>query len=148
MIILVSSQKQLTPNILWGSVYWYALSFLAGSFEILNIFGNPGGSNDTRLTAKKCIFSFTTGFFCKKKNLFLFTLLFFLNLLFTLRNKEKKAKICKKAMIVAWNRILLKFLSTYLTKKAKKCRFINNLTCIFFCFVFKLGPYGCPTLCS
>ena len=112
MIILVSSQKNLTPNILGGSVYWYALSFLAGSFEILNIFGNPGGSNDTRLTAKKCIFSFTTGFFCKKKSI-PFLRCFFLNLLFTLRNKKKKAKICKKK----------KFLSPYLTKNAKNFLF-------------------------
>ena len=77
------------------SIHWYALSFLPGGFEILNIFGNPGGSNDTRLTAKKCIFSFTTGFFCKKKSI-PFLRCFFLNLLFTLRNKKKRQKFVKK----------------------------------------------------
>ena len=79
------------------SVYWYALSFLAGSFEILNIFGNPGGSNDTRLTAKKCIFSFTTGFFCKKK-IYSFLRCFFFSIYFShCAIRLKRQKFVKKS---------------------------------------------------
>ena len=48
----------------------------------------------------KSAFSHLPQDFFAKKNLFLFTLLFFLNLLFTLRNKEKKAKIYEKSMII------------------------------------------------
>ena len=54
----------------------------------------------------KSAFSHLPQDFFAKKNLFLFYVAFFLNLLFTLRNKKKKANICKKAMIIVYNRIL------------------------------------------